>query len=87
MNGTGELREEQIQDIMEFAKLFENEEGLTNVTDMISHLRRAKEVNTEVLIKILSNVKKRNRSAGNIISHEESTIPRTTDPRAHPLGL
>ena len=59
------LKEEQIRDIGEFFKLFENKETQTgNINDIIKHLRSVKEINSEVLIKILINVRKKNKSPG-----------------------
>ena len=59
------LKEDQIRDIGEFFKLFENKETQTgNINDIIKHLRSVKEINSEVLIKILINVRKKNKSPG-----------------------
>ena len=59
------LKEDQIRDIGDFFLLFENPETRTgNINDIIRHLRSAKEINSEVLIKILINVRKRNKSPG-----------------------
>ena len=61
------LKEEQIRDIGEFFKLFENKESQTgNINDIIKHLRSVKEINSEVLIKILINVRKKNKSPGKL---------------------
>ena len=61
----GLLKEDQIRDIGDFFLLFENSETRTgNINDIIKHLRSVKEINSEVLIKILINVRKRNKSPG-----------------------
>ena len=66
-NSGGEelLKEEQIRDIGEFFLLFENPESKTgNINDIIKHLRSVKEINSEVLIKVLISVRKKNKSPG-----------------------
>ena len=59
------LKEDQIRDIGDFFLLFENPESKTgNINDIIKHLRSVKEINSEVLIKVLVNVRKKNKSPG-----------------------
>ena len=69
------LKEDQIRDIGDFFMLFENaESGTGNINDIIKHLRSVKEINSEVLIKVLINVRKKNKSPGNTNQSSPSTI-------------